>query len=150
MNIHYTNPQFKNLPNELQNHICSYLPQHPLAKSEEEMEFKLIDINKQSLLEIRNQIIKFEQELININNEINDYKTNLKKTRYYIDINDYNYRKAWTFDSIPELKWRVIKLIKQCKETEIRIQNLKNKYTTKIEEFDNLTDNYAKKNGYDI
>jgi hypothetical protein len=32
MNIYYTNPQFIKLPIELQNHICSYLPPHPITK----------------------------------------------------------------------------------------------------------------------
>jgi hypothetical protein len=30
MNIYYTNPFFEKLPNEIQNHICSFLPPHPL------------------------------------------------------------------------------------------------------------------------
>jgi hypothetical protein len=32
MNIYYENPQFIKLPVELQNHICSYLPPHPIIK----------------------------------------------------------------------------------------------------------------------
>jgi hypothetical protein len=30
MNIYYTNPFFDKLPNEIQNHICSFLPPHPI------------------------------------------------------------------------------------------------------------------------
>lgn len=30
MNIYYLNPQFEKLPYELQNHICSFLPPHPI------------------------------------------------------------------------------------------------------------------------
>jgi hypothetical protein len=30
MNVYYTNPFFDKLPNELKNHICSFLTTHPL------------------------------------------------------------------------------------------------------------------------
>lgn len=30
MNIYYANLQFIKLPTELQNHVCSYLPPHPI------------------------------------------------------------------------------------------------------------------------
>jgi hypothetical protein len=58
MNIYYTNPQFIKLPNELQNHICSYLPPHPITKE------SLYDYYIPSMYKLERFIIKNKKTLV--------------------------------------------------------------------------------------
>jgi hypothetical protein len=41
MNIYYTNPFYDKLPNEIQNHICSFLPPHPIKKIIQKLYYKV-------------------------------------------------------------------------------------------------------------
>jgi hypothetical protein len=83
MNIYYTNPQFIKLPVELQNHICSYLPPHPITKE------SLYDYYIPSMYKLERFIIKNKKTLVDKFIEIHK-ETLLENEELEISVEYYN------------------------------------------------------------
>lgn len=136
MNIYYTYPQFNKLPNELKNHICSYLCKHPIVK---EMKIFLDNCKEHnlpiSILLISNK--KFKQY---VKESINDYTIKIRK---FIFSNEclINKCKLYNMDEKPKyienITFNLEKLVYYLHKNNIDLLNNNTKYDKFLNTYSN-------------
>ena len=155
MNIHYTNPQFKNLPNELQNHICSYLPKHPNINSYKELLIELIDNKHMQLFYLDIKMSELSSSLLpqEIKNQRIEFRKielhhSLKRISNNDNLKNGIINEPWANTSLipSRLRYDIIRHTKQ-NNNEQKLNTLKTKYKILQNEFDDLINTYILKYG---